>query len=92
MASKGFECGELQPMAVTDLRCGDVVHRVGYFGLTHWIAEGAARESWPVAGEWHVPSLGTGCFVPFASPREVVMVCETGSCHSPLCGSQHRDR
>jgi hypothetical protein len=85
----GQEC-DPRPMAVRDLRCGDEIHVNGYFGTTHWVAEGAARESWPVPGKVHVPKLGCGTFAPFASFGEIVLVCSTGHCHSSLCGAAHR--
>jgi hypothetical protein len=81
-----------QPMAIRDLRCGDTVHVNGYFGVTHWTADGAAHESYPVPGKWHVPKMACGTLAVFTTLDEVVLVCSTRArCGSSLCGAKHHD-
>ena len=56
------------------LRCGDWVPGRVFRAGSLRSPGGPGRESWPVPGEIHVPSLGTGCFKPFATPSETVLV------------------
>jgi hypothetical protein len=78
-----------QPMAVKDLRCGDMVHAETWLGVDHWFTFGPARPSYPVPGKWHVTRSGRGTHAVFTSLDDVVMVCGTVPC-SPLCAYEHR--
>ena len=87
----GWVTGECtpRPMAVRDLRCGDVIHVNGYFGVDHWFTWGPARESYPVPGKYHVTRAGQGTHSVYTSLDEIVLVCDTVKCSS-MCAYEHR--